>query len=61
MLIQRPANVPPLNRALFSLGPINEGEKFLDTGCGSGVEAIFAAMMTDPSGEVVGIDPRQKI
>lgn len=40
----------------FALGPINEGEKVLDVGCGSGVDAIFAAMMTGPSGQVVGVD-----
>lgn len=40
----------------FVLGPINEGEKVLDVGCGSGVDAIFAAMMTGPSGQVVGVD-----
>lgn len=40
----------------FGLGPINEGETVLDIGCGAGVDTIFAAMMTGPSGKVVGID-----
>jgi arsenite methyltransferase len=40
----------------FALGPVNEGEALLDIGCGSGVDAIFAAMMTGPAGKVVGID-----
>jgi SAM-dependent methyltransferase len=40
----------------FSLGPINEGETVLDIGCGAGVDTILAAMMTGPSGKVVGID-----
>ena len=40
----------------FSLGPINEGETILDIGCGAGVDTIFAAMMTGPSGKVAGID-----
>ncbi len=40
----------------FTLGPINEGESILDIGCGAGVDTIFAAMMTGPSGKVVGID-----
>ena len=40
----------------FALGPIDQGEAVLDIGCGSGVDAIFAAMMTGPSGKVVGID-----
>jgi ubiquinone/menaquinone biosynthesis C-methylase UbiE len=38
------------------LGPVNEGEAVLDIGCGAGVDAIFAATMTGPTGEVVGID-----
>ena len=40
----------------FALGPLNQGEAALDIGCGSGVDAIFAAMMTGRSGKVVGID-----
>jgi SAM-dependent methyltransferase len=40
----------------FALGPIDQGEAVLDIGCGSGVDAIFAAMMTGPSGKIVGID-----
>ncbi len=40
----------------FTLGTINEGETVLDIGCGSGVDTIFAAKMTGPTGKVVGID-----
>jgi SAM-dependent methyltransferase len=40
----------------FALGPIDQGEAVLDIGCGSGVDAIFTAMITGPSGKVVGID-----
>ena len=40
----------------FALGSFNQGEAVLDIGCGSGVDAIFAAMMTGPSGKVAGID-----
>jgi len=40
----------------FALGPVSEGEAILDIGCGAGVDAIFAAMLTGPSGKVVGID-----
>lgn len=40
----------------FALGPLNEGQAILDIGCGSGVDAIFAMMMTGPAGKVVGID-----
>ena len=38
------------------MGPINEGENILDIGCGAGVDTIFAALMTGPSGKVVGMD-----
>ncbi len=40
----------------FAVAPVNEGEVVLDIGCGSGVDVIVAAMMTGPSGKVVGID-----
>ena len=40
----------------FALGPLNQGAAVLDIGCGSGVDAIFAAMVTGPSGKVTGID-----
>jgi len=40
----------------FSLGPINQGERVLDIGCGAGVDTILAAMMTGPSGKAVGVD-----
>ena len=40
----------------FTLGPINEGDDVLDVGCGAGVDTLFSAMMTGPSGKVTGID-----
>ena len=40
----------------FTLGSIKEGESILDIGCGSGVDTIFAAKMTGPTGKVAGID-----
>ncbi len=40
----------------FSLGPIRSGDTILDVGCGAGVDAIVAAMMTGPEGGVVGLD-----
>jgi arsenite methyltransferase len=40
----------------FSLGPINKGDAVLDIGCGAGVDTIFAAMMTGPTGKAVGVD-----
>ena len=40
----------------FSLGKINTGEQVLDIGCGAGVDAILASMMTGSTGNVVGVD-----
>ena len=40
----------------FSLGEIRGGDAVLDIGCGAGVDAILAAMMTGPGGNVVGVD-----
>lgn len=40
----------------FSLGPIREGERLLDIGCGAGVDLIIAGRMTGLSGKVCGID-----
>lgn len=40
----------------FTLGPIAEGDDVLDVGCGAGVDTILSAMITGPSGKVVGID-----
>lgn len=40
----------------FTLGPINAGDAVLDVGCGAGVDALFSAMRTGPSGKVTGID-----
>jgi arsenite methyltransferase len=40
----------------FSLGDIREGEHVLDIGCGGGLDAMVAATLTGPMGEVIGID-----
>lgn len=40
----------------FALGSLNQGEAVLDIGCGSGVDALLAAMEIGPSGKVTGID-----
>jgi arsenite methyltransferase len=40
----------------FSLGPINEGERVLDVGCGAGFDALIAAMKVGPGGHVIGVD-----
>jgi SAM-dependent methyltransferase len=41
---------------IFTLGPISEGDLVLDIGCGAGVDTIFAAKTTGPTGTVVGVD-----
>lgn len=40
----------------FTLGSIDEGETVLDVGCGAGVDSLIAAMMTGPTGRVIGVD-----
>ena len=40
----------------FSLGKINTGDRVLDIGCGAGVEAILAAIMTGETGNAMGVD-----
>jgi ubiquinone/menaquinone biosynthesis C-methylase UbiE len=40
----------------FSLGALSPGEAVLDIGCGTGVDALMAAMLVGPQGRVVGID-----
>jgi len=40
----------------FSLGPINEGERVVDVGCGAGIDSLIAARMVGESGRVVGVD-----
>mgnify|MGYP005858170263 CR=1 FL=1 len=40
----------------FSLGKIHSGEQILDIGCGAGVDAIIAAILTGPNGEAFGVD-----
>lgn len=57
------ADVPEGNIASFAgvgnpfmLGPINPGETVVDTGSGSGFDALIAATMVGPEGQVIGID-----
>ncbi|MGD2187576.1 MAG: methyltransferase domain-containing protein [Desulfobacterales bacterium] len=38
------------------MGSINEGDFVLDVGCGAGVDTLFSAKMTGPSGKAVGVD-----
>ncbi len=40
----------------FSLGPVNEGERVLDAGCGAGFDALIAAMKVGSIGHVIGVD-----
>lgn len=40
----------------FSLGPINPGEIVVDAGSGSGFDALIAATMVGPEGQVIGVD-----
>jgi SAM-dependent methyltransferase len=40
----------------FTLGSVDKGDEVLDVGCGAGVDTLFSAMMTGPTGKVVGID-----
>ncbi len=40
----------------FNLGPVNEGERVLDAGCGAGFDALIAAMKVGPGGHVIGVD-----
>ncbi len=41
---------------LFSLGPLNEGERVLDAGSGAGFDTLIAAMKGGPGGYVIGVD-----
>ncbi|HJQ09882.1 MAG TPA: methyltransferase domain-containing protein [Gemmatimonadaceae bacterium] len=40
----------------FSLGPIVEGERVVDVGCGAGIDSIIAARMVGATGSVIGVD-----
>jgi arsenite methyltransferase len=40
----------------FVLGPVHEGQKVLDIGCGAGVDVIIAAKMVGSDGRAEGID-----
>ena len=40
----------------FSLGPLSEGERVVDTGSGAGVDSLVAARLVGPSGAVIGVD-----
>lgn len=40
----------------FAAAAINEGDTVLDIGCGSGTDAILAALLTGPDGRVIALD-----
>ena len=40
----------------FSLGELSPGENVVDVGSGSGLDSLIAAQMTEPDGQVIGVD-----
>jgi arsenite methyltransferase len=40
----------------FSLGEIHPGERVVDVGSGAGFDSVIAALMTGPTGQVIGVD-----
>jgi arsenite methyltransferase len=40
----------------FSLRSLQPGERVVDIGSGAGFDALMAALMVDPGGEVIGVD-----
>jgi SAM-dependent methyltransferase len=40
----------------FALGEIMDGERVVDCGSGAGVDALIAARMVGPEGQVIGVD-----
>lgn len=40
----------------FALGALRPGESVLDLGCGAGFDALIAAQLVGPEGQVAGID-----
>src|SRR3990170_979754 len=40
----------------FSWGDLESGETVVDLGCGAGFDALLAAAMVGPAGNVIGID-----
>jgi ubiquinone/menaquinone biosynthesis C-methylase UbiE len=48
-------------REIVSMATIQEGDKILDVGCGTGTLSILAAEEAGTTGEVVGIDPSENL
>jgi SAM-dependent methyltransferase len=40
----------------FNVGPIEEGERVVDLGCGAGIDSFVAARRVGPDGAVIGVD-----
>jgi SAM-dependent methyltransferase len=40
----------------FSVGPLLDGDRVVDVGCGGGIDSFIAAAMVGESGSVVGVD-----
>jgi arsenite methyltransferase len=40
----------------FSVGPLRDGERVVDVGCGGGIDSLIAANMVGASGHVIGVD-----
>ena len=40
----------------FALGPLAEGDRVVDVGCGAGIDSLIAARMVGLSGAVIGVD-----
>jgi SAM-dependent methyltransferase len=40
----------------FSVGPLRDGERVVDVGCGGGIDSLIAARMVGASGHVIGVD-----
>lgn len=40
----------------FSLGPLKDGERVVDVGCGAGIDSLIASRMVGRAGRILGVD-----
>ena len=40
----------------FRTGPLEDGDRVVDVGCGAGIDSLIAAGMVAPTGAVIGVD-----